>query len=309
MILKNEKQHYASKFYLKKFTTENALGKDISNVYIKNAKKCLLQNIKDVAIIHNFYNTDFPIEDFTPQMRESFSKLPHNHLFIQEYNKKKVFSLEKWFASKYEKKLSIKLNRIDESNKMTSHQKEFMALMCAFFLVRGPRWENDFKIFYEETRRKKDYYCFKTNNYNSVVSSDKEIKFLWLCEIVLLIEKLKILLIDNYNIWLYHNYSDMKFITSDNPVIKLNDDEIACTPFCNFLNGSIKESITLLFPLSPNNLLVFEYKKNNKRCAIFDKINDQFVKAVNRYVLSNSINYLFSTTKINMTSNNELIFD
>lgn len=98
-----------------------------------------------------------------------------------------------------------------------------------------------------------------------------------------------------YKMYLYHNNSKLHFITSDNPVIKLQDEHIAKTPFHNFISDNCTDKdITLLFPLTPDNLLVLKHKKNVSKLTLFDKNDEQFVQAVNNYVVKNSINFLFT---------------
>lgn len=118
---------------------------------------------------------------------------------------------------------------------------------------------------------------------------------MWLYEIIVNFKRLQNILTNDYEMCLHHNNSTMHFITSDNPVIKLQDEHIAKTPFCNFLSGGCScRDIMLLFPLTPDNLLVLEHKKNVGRLTLFNKTDEQFVQAVNNYVVKNSINFLFS---------------
>lgn len=129
-------------------------------------------------------------------------------------------------------------------------------------MIRGDLWEKDFNFFYDyNIKRKNSEYIDKDIFEYDLYPTDEK-KFLWLYEIIVNFKRLQNILTNDYEMCLHHNNSTMHFITSDNPVIKLQDEHIAKTPFCNFLSGGCScRDIMLLFPLTPDNLLVLEHKK------------------------------------------------
>jgi hypothetical protein len=266
-------QHYVPRCYLRSFTFNNKLV-----VYNKDIKTILKdQNVEKFAVEEWFY--DFSDDEIADYQR-----------YLPNFEKQ---FLEKLFSDKIEPELSAIINKLPQN--IPNNVDNFN--VC---ISKNDKKEIAYQIIFQ---------IFRTRKYRDFLGSYYQLddKFTRKLHIESLLDIDNIQIFNNIlmkAVWsIYINKSNIKYITSDNPIILLDIN----TGETYFENHHSSNNIELFYPLTPNILInihlnhFFKFMENSSK-DFFEEIDVNHVDYANSLQIRNASRFVFSSEHFEIDS-------
>ena len=237
-----KKQHYVSRFYLKKWLSSRKKGK--KGIWVENKKEnknYFCTNLNSISQIRYFYklNIDQDVYDLLflkysdgSIYAKSFLREAEVLLFINNYQKNKCYDYEKldilsksFLENKYsdiENTIAKTLNFIHKNssnlhkdNYISEIKFDFLIVLFSFQINRTERKRNDIMSFFHKLLIKRDE--IKTE-----LSDEQKENFIKSMLYIESMNMVKELLDRNFSIEILVSHSDVSFITSNTPAINVS---------------------------------------------------------------------------------------
>ncbi len=284
---KAKKHHYLSKFYLRWFTSdnkENCYYRDFNKKWTRN-----FWNIKNIAYKKNlFSNLDYKNwkEEYSPDLEEAFAKKEKKFSFllnniIQWYNKFKnthnKYNLYNFSHS--DRLIFIDLIKFQifrssvSNNNCKLNIKNYIEKLLKDNTFINKIWQNNINKY------KKDKYLLNKIAHNWISEIWKPFSDKMLLNYILL---------NRWWYFIYINYKNRSFITSDSPIYRFNN---------NSSNWIINNNTYLIYPLSSKICLcITGIKDINENIILYNWWD--LIKEINLMMLWNANNIIISSNKL-----------
>ncbi len=285
-----KKQHYVPQFYLKGFSNDGvhlSFEDKVSGI-VKPV------NIRDIAQENRFYNLEISEDNLTKKGRETLA-LEKDYVFIE--NKKRIFSLERWFHPNEEAaahvlinlKSKVKFQNLDYNDKVVL--TDFIIML----MLRGKQGEQKFNKIAKENKKNNDT-CMGMLKHH--LKKEQYQKLEWLVAIVGVYEqyqqKYRNFLLSRK--WIFHSMAQGdKLNTSDNPVILCNLNELESGIFENKTKGILSASYVVI-PLSKYCCLQITNEiASRPEEIIYNVCTQKLMQNINSLIKQNAVQRFFVT--------------
>lgn len=257
-----KKQHYVPKFYMRKFLS------DSNRYFLYNIEKDSnygLVPYKDQCYEDYFYGKDKIWEDKL-SIKESNWKKIFNRFILGDYSADVISSLKEFAVFQKGRTVDQVEKQIDINTEMIFQQMRII-------------------IDHDETIDEKEKYYGEAKNKAYEIAKQKMTPN----ELLNVFEKI-VLTIDDLSFSHLHLLTKEKLISSDNPVLMLN----------NFTNnvGFGTAGLVIMFPVSPMDLIIFYDEKIYTKLNVNSKMdvkNEYIIKKINKMIFCNANNLIYSS--------------
>lgn len=186
--------------------------------------------------------------------------------------------------------------RTENKISLTDSERKQLSFQLAMQITRSRDFRNYFENFYLELKN-------SFNGFVEIPEYTKDDFQRWHTTDILSFRSSKFYtnLLDDRHVLLLINHTDVPFITSDNPVIEIDNRKVQDQP----ISPASKE-ITFFFPLSPDVAIeVFHKELLKEDLLCLDIYCEKIIATYNYNLINNATRFLFSDKNLNPKINEE----